>query len=271
MAPSRSRKSFPHRLLQVRLDTASSSPLRTPTRRHRGGQSLTACNTHTIMDIEHGPHHHGPGHGHGRGRGRGMRGGRGRRGRGGNELHQSNQNSPRLNGRSLVGLEAKFRPMGSITLCNHILPTKGPMKGVLGPPALQACRDCEGEFPATPLAVQGPYDPFTAGHPDSSSAAQTSGGKKTRTKPIRNAEGVLIRKDGRPDMRSVSSANNLRKVHAKKEAERAENEGRTPTSARELAQHIPIPCRRTTMHRALPLLPVTLAMEMARSENSRGT
>jgi hypothetical protein len=32
---------------------------------------------------------------------------------------------------------------------------------------------------------------------------------------------VLIRKDGRPDMRSVSSANNLRKVHAKKEAERA--------------------------------------------------
>lgn len=95
--------------------------------------------------------------------------------------------------------------------------------------------DREGEFPATPLAVQGPYDPFTAGHPDSSSAAQTSGGKKTRTKPIRNAEGVLIRKDGRPDMRSVSSANNLRKVHAKKEAERAEVEGRTPTSARSLA------------------------------------
>jgi hypothetical protein len=36
-------------------------------------------------------------------------------------------------------------------------------------------------------------------------------------------------------MRSVSSANNLRKVHAKKEAERAEVEGRTPTSARSLA------------------------------------
>ena len=54
---------------------------------------------------------------------------------------------------------------------------------------------------------------------------QTSSGKKTRTKPIRNAEGILIRKDGRPDMRSVSSANNLRKVHAKKEAERAEMDG----------------------------------------------
>lgn len=62
-----------------------------------------------------------------------------------------------------------------------------------------------------------------------------SGGKKTRTKPIRNADGILIRKDGRPDMRSVSSANNLRKVHAKKEAERAEMEGRTPTSALSLA------------------------------------
>lgn len=46
--------------------------------------------------------------------------------------------------------------------------------------------------------------------------------KKTRTKPIRNSEGILIRKDGRPDMRSVSSAMNLKKVHAKKEAERSE-------------------------------------------------
>ncbi|KAH7123903.1 hypothetical protein B0J11DRAFT_435853, partial [Dendryphion nanum] len=41
--------------------------------------------------------------------------------------------------------------------------------------------------------------------------------KKTRTKPIRNADGVLIRKDGRPDMRSQSSAANLRKVHAQTE------------------------------------------------------
>jgi hypothetical protein len=39
--------------------------------------------------------------------------------------------------------------------------------------------------------------------------------KKTRTKPIRNADGVLIRKDGRPDMRSQSSAANLRKVHSR--------------------------------------------------------
>lgn len=51
--------------------------------------------------------------------------------------------------------------------------------------------------------------------------------KKTRTKPIRNADGVLIRKDGRPDMRSQSSAANLRKVHARKEEQR----GFTPTSS----------------------------------------
>ena len=44
--------------------------------------------------------------------------------------------------------------------------------------------------------------------------------KRSRTKPVRNADGVLIRKDGRPDMRSQSSAANLRKVHAKKEEDR---------------------------------------------------
>ena len=55
--------------------------------------------------------------------------------------------------------------------------------------------------------------------------------KKTRTKPIRNADGVLIRKDGRPDMRSQSSAANLRKVHARKEEEERQTSenGFTPT------------------------------------------
>lgn len=55
--------------------------------------------------------------------------------------------------------------------------------------------------------------------------------KKTRTKPIRNAEGILIRKDGRPDMRSQSSAANLRKVHAKKEEAKAAQRQFTPTSS----------------------------------------
>ncbi|SMR42744.1 unnamed protein product [Zymoseptoria tritici ST99CH_1E4] len=73
------------------------------------------------------------------------------------------------------------------------------------------------DFPATPSQLGSPQDQFT----NNIDGGTGGSGKKTRTKPIRNAEGVLIRKDGRPDMRSVSSANNLRKVHAKKEAERA--------------------------------------------------
>ena len=55
--------------------------------------------------------------------------------------------------------------------------------------------------------------------------------KKSRSKPVRNADGVLIRKDGRPDMRSQSSAANLRKVHARKdEQQREEESGSTPIS-----------------------------------------
>lgn len=61
--------------------------------------------------------------------------------------------------------------------------------------------------------------------------------KKTRTKPIRNAEGILIRKDGRPDMRSQSSAANLRKVHAKKEEAKAAQRQFTPSSS--LATSLP--------------------------------
>jgi hypothetical protein len=76
--------------------------------------------------------------------------------------------------------------------------------------------------------------PATQASPQSTIAGPVQGGqilsqtprdpyahtKKTRTKPVRNSEGVLIRKDGRPDMRSQSSAANLRKVHARKEEER---------------------------------------------------
>lgn len=56
-------------------------------------------------------------------------------------------------------------------------------------------------------------------------AAHANSLKKTRAKPFRNADGVLIRKDGRPDMRSHSSAANLRKVHARKEEERRSGGG----------------------------------------------
>jgi hypothetical protein len=55
--------------------------------------------------------------------------------------------------------------------------------------------------------------------------------KKSRSKPIRNADGILIRKDGRPDMRSQSSAANLRKIHSRKDGELSQGSptGYTPT------------------------------------------
>lgn len=57
--------------------------------------------------------------------------------------------------------------------------------------------------------------------------------KKTRSKPVRNEDGILVRKDGRPDRRSQSSAANLRKVHARKEEQQRGSEvGHTPTGLR---------------------------------------
>jgi hypothetical protein len=47
----------------------------------------------------------------------------------------------------------------------------------------------------------------------------TPDGRRGRTKPIRNEEGVLIRKDGRPDRRSQTSAENLRRMISKKAEE----------------------------------------------------
>jgi hypothetical protein len=70
---------------------------------------------------------------------------------------------------------------------------------------------------ATSLGSQGVSPGFSIGSPNDPYAHT----KKTRTKPIRNADGVLIRKDGRPDMRSQSSAANLRKVHSRKEGEQS--------------------------------------------------
>ncbi|KAK4890235.1 hypothetical protein LTR27_010996 [Elasticomyces elasticus] len=88
-----------------------------------------------------------------------------------------------------------------------------------------ADRPEHAEFPATPVSGQYP-DTFGT----QADLLLSNSSKKSRSKPTRNADGVLIRKDGRPDMRSVSSANNLRKVHAKREAERAEADGKIPTS-----------------------------------------
>ena len=47
-------------------------------------------------------------------------------------------------------------------------------------------------------------------------------GRKGRTRPIRNDEGVLIRKDGKPDRRSMTSAENLRRTMIRKQEEAKE-------------------------------------------------
>jgi hypothetical protein len=79
----------------------------------------------------------------------------------------------------------------------------------------------------------GQGQPVQATSPQSSMGDPYGHAKKTRTKPIRNSDGVLIRKDGRPDMRSQSSAANLRKVHARKEEEKRmePGSGMSPASA----------------------------------------
>lgn len=103
------------------------------------------------------------------------------------------------------------------------------------------------DWSGSPAGPDGLYQPITPSNRRGIPVRRGSGGggsasarqmaqdpyahtKKSRTKPIRNAEGILIRKDGRPDMRSQSSAANLRKVHARKEQERAQEQGHTPTS-----------------------------------------
>lgn len=100
----------------------------------------------------------------------------------------------------------------------------------VGVPITSSEHSEQRDYPATPVSGTG-QDAFLA----QADMLIGSSGKKSRTKPIRNADGILIRKDGRPDMRSVSSANNLRKVHAKREAGRAEGELSAPRSARSLA------------------------------------
>lgn len=63
--------------------------------------------------------------------------------------------------------------------------------------------------------------------------------RKTRKKHIRNADGFLIRKDGRPDMRSVSSANNLRNSHRKDAAVGKDLTQHEPSGRRVASEPLP--------------------------------
>lgn len=148
------------------------------------------------------------------GRGKGSRGGRARgRGRGGPNGPGNHHDVQELGTPEYERPELSAQQVPHSAFYNTTMLPQSPMSAVRGPFAGPPSEK-QPDYPATPQPSA--YD-AQAGISD----APGSGGKKTRTKPIRNAEGILIRKDGRPDMRSVSSANNLRKVHAKKEAERA--------------------------------------------------
>ena len=144
----------------------------------------------------------------GRGRGRGGRGGRGRSRKSvasnpDHDIEGPEWERPSWTG-SQAGADGYYHPGQAQSPPNRVPDSQPPSSTMYSEPQ-------HGAPPETPTPANDPS-------------------KKSRTKPIRNADGVLIRKDGRPDMRSVSSAMNLRKVHAKKEAERAgEGPDGTPT------------------------------------------
>lgn len=72
----------------------------------------------------------------------------------------------------------------------------------------------DGYITSTPTAA---VDLVDNGSPSNATLSQLDAiRRRTRQKPIRNAAGVLIRKDGMPDQRSISSPQNLKKVHEKK-------------------------------------------------------
>lgn len=60
-------------------------------------------------------------------------------------------------------------------------------------------------------------------------------GRRTRQKPIRNEQGVLIRKDGKPDRRSQTSAENLRRVMNRRAEEQAQAQRRESQGGTEAA------------------------------------
>ncbi|GAB7363773.1 hypothetical protein MBLNU230_g4341t1 [Neophaeotheca triangularis] len=184
---------------------------------------------------------HGPGSRGGRVRTRGRGRGRGRSRGSGNESSLQDETRPRTSTpewEKVAGWTgSRTSPNGYYTGLPLYSPSTNHMRqptAAMHSPA-QNLHESQTHRPLDPTSVLPPNTPMLPVHPNQafristiSSSGETTHAesKKSRTKPTRNAEGILIRKDGRPDMRSVSSANNLRKVHAKKEAERTETEGR---------------------------------------------
>jgi len=60
------------------------------------------------------------------------------------------------------------------------------------------------------------------------------GNRRERSKPIRNKQGVLIRKDGKPDRRSQTSAENLRRVMSRRQEVEAQIAGQSRRGSAQL-------------------------------------
>lgn len=107
--------------------------------------------------------------------------------------------------------------------------------------------DADGYYRPLGGVPLGPISPTTAERRGNIVRRTTGGGlhymdpnfnnKRTRQKPVRNSEGVLIRKDGKPDQRSISSPQNLKKVHARKVAEQDSSTGPHFTSPLANSRH----------------------------------
>ena len=143
--------------------------------------------------------------------------------------HASARGRPRVrpSGRSGRSPGRSRRDSGGFDYTSHTLQQPQPQHMVMygghnimrrgsgGGTASQASRIVTTPHPLTSPASQAVSASSAFSAEDSSSQ-----GKKTRSKPTRNSEGVLIRKDGQPDMRAMSSAQNLRKVHARQQESR---------------------------------------------------
>ncbi|KAK0250147.1 hypothetical protein LTS09_014732 [Friedmanniomyces endolithicus] len=219
-APSNSSQMQPHMLPTPASANASSYRFITSTAEvdMQGGWKIEPESIEHVMPLP-------PPAGKGRGRGSRRRGGgRGRGSRRGAHHPQPDSQAPSVAAQPTEDLTStQVQPNDGV---NPMAPTSD--KPVPRPEASPT--NPVDDFPATPILGQH-HDALGATQADPLLLSNSS--KKSRSKPTRNADGVLIRKDGRPDMRSVSSANNLRRVHAQREAARVDGEGeggRTPGS-----------------------------------------
>ncbi|KAK0823133.1 hypothetical protein LTR73_008754 [Friedmanniomyces endolithicus] len=213
-APSSSSQMQPHMLPTPASANASSYRFITSTAEAdvQGGWKLEPASIEHVQPLPSPA---------GKGRGRGSRrrgGGRGRGSRRG--AHHQQPDSQALSVMTQPAVDSIRTQVSPTAHETPMPPSADTLAPRPDPSPLNAATD---DLPATPLSAQ-PHDPLVAAtHTDLLLLSTSS--KKSRSKPTRNADGVLIRKDGRPDMRSVSSANNLRRVHALREALRGGEEG----------------------------------------------